>query len=152
MTRPLYDIAYQSMKDAETLARAIRKMGAVLVDVRYKPSSRDHQWRKPYLVRLLGKQYRHMKSLGNRNYKSGPIRLDEPEMGVYDLLKVLEQVPVVIMCACWRRETCHRVKVIEIMEAMHGIESTPLKRSDINKFAGPDPTKPHQPELFGGPA
>ena len=147
----LNDIGYQSIGNAKTLARAVKKLGAVLVDVRFSPSARNPHWRKPYLEKLLGQNYRWLKEFGNEGYKSGTTKLHYPEKGVQIVEKLLETQRVILMCGCWNREKCHRVDAVKLLTDAFDILSVPLDREAIAMVAGPDPEKPVQYELFGKP-
>lgn len=145
----LYDTGYQIAKDDDALVRAVRKLEGFLVDARMSPRSRNPQWRGGNLAKKLKTRYHHVPALGNVNYKGGAVQINNIEAGVERVLALLEQGPVVLMCACWNRPLCHRMAVIQHMKDEHGISCEYLDREKLDELAGPDPNKPHQPSLFG---
>lgn len=71
MSGILYTTVYLAGWTPEALAAAVAEHDAVLVDIRFMPSSRVPGWNKSQLERRLGPSYRHLKALGNENYRSG---------------------------------------------------------------------------------
>jgi uncharacterized protein (DUF488 family) len=118
---------------ADRLAAWIRKNGAILVDVRYSPSSSDEQWRKRNLVTLLGDQYVHLKEFGNENFKGTEIRIHDMAVGTMKIRRLLEAAPVVMMCACWNRSTCHRTVVIRHLVDEIGVEAAVLEPRELRE-------------------
>jgi len=149
MRHQLFDLGYQNMKDAETTARAVKKMGALLVDIRKSPTSKDAQWKKDNIAKLLPKNYLHLSDLGNENYKGKGINLTYPERGLPRVMEFLETTDVILMCACWNRDRCHRLGVVLMLAEDYKIDSIPLTRAMVKKIAGPDPSKPQQLKLGG---
>jgi hypothetical protein len=56
--------------------------------------------------------------LGNPNYNTdGPMHLSDPEAGFALLEDILQQMPVIVLCACEEWQSCHRRLVAEGMAA-----------------------------------
>jgi uncharacterized protein (DUF488 family) len=140
---PIYSFGYGGHRAAE-LAGWVRTHGAVLVDVRYSPASRDEQWRKANLKELLGERYVHVSELGNENFKGNEIRIKDLSAGMIRVHGLLQRGPVVIMCACWNRATCHRTIVIRHMVDEWHVEAKVLEPKEIRL----PPPPPAQIGLF----
>ena len=132
MTR-LYTLGYTGWTP-EALAGSVIVLEAVLADIRYSPRSRVPHWNQAHLVRLLARRYRHLKALGNRNYKGGDIELVDLPDGLRHLEALLaEYAAVILMCACRDLGTCHRRVVADACRDALGLEATELRRN-----SGPD--------------
>jgi uncharacterized protein (DUF488 family) len=149
--KQLYDVGYQSV-DRDLLFAALKKLNAVLVDVRYSPRSRDAKWDGKKLAELLEDGYVHMPEFGNKNYKGNTIELASPEAGVLMLYQILTERPAILMCACWNRSWCHRAVAAKWFEDKYGMISQGLKATDLKVIVGqPDPEQMvlfEQPKLF----
>jgi uncharacterized protein (DUF488 family) len=124
----LYTVGYDGWT-LEGLAARVESLGALLVDVRFNPSSPEAEWRKATLQRRFGEGYTHCKALGNVNYRTGgPIKLVEPEVALPALREWLEQRPVILMCVCEDVEMCHRKVATRYMaERLDGLEIVHLE-------------------------
>lgn len=145
----LYTVGYQGLKVDELKATA-EKLGAMLADVRYSPRSRDPNWSGKRLAEALGDRYCHLQSLGNRNYKGsgGEIELEDIDQGTLAVKLLLEKQPVILMCACWNLQECHRKVVSEIIAQRLGCEVTHLWRADVKAYTPAAPAEPDpQPPL-----
>ena len=76
MSGRLYTVGYATWT-LEQLTRQIGELGAMLLDIRYSPNSRQPQWRKRNLVAHLGDAYVHVQSLGNVNDKGGEMQMHD---------------------------------------------------------------------------
>lgn len=130
----LYDLGYLEIKKLEKLVSLVTVLDTVLVDVRFSPNSRNPQWRKKALEKKLGLRYHHLKALGNRNFKGGPIAFVDLKVGMNTLSNFLQSKNVIIMCACWDRATCHRVKIAEAFEKEYKQKSIPLTGELVNEI------------------
>jgi hypothetical protein len=102
------------------------------VDVRYRPLSRNPQWRQAYLRRTLGSLYRHVPEFGNILYKSGgAIRLADEARGIEIVSALLESQPVVLTCVCNDHIRCHRSVVAKALSDITGREIVHLSPSDL---------------------
>jgi uncharacterized protein (DUF488 family) len=106
----IYSTGYTG-KDINDLKPLISALDAVLVDVRFSPTSQVLHWRQNYLKVLLKRKYLHIPNLGNRTFKEDKITIQNLQLGVETLLKLGENA--VIFCACDNVENCHRRLIIE---------------------------------------
>jgi uncharacterized protein (DUF488 family) len=82
---PVYSFGYHGQKLDSFVAR-VRELGAVVVDTRLKPVSRDSSWNKSRLLAALPAAYRWIEDLGNLNYKgNGPTAYKDFERGMRTL-------------------------------------------------------------------
>ena len=132
MTNQIYTIGYSGRKPEE-VKRIVEELGAVLFDIRFSPRSRDPRWAGGNVAKLLGANYRHVRELGNINYKGGPIAFVDLAKGI-DLIRQAER-PVVLMCVCKDHHTCHRAAAAETLREQ-GFEVTEIT------------TRPAQASLF----
>lgn len=88
--------------------------GAVILDTRLVPTSRNPQFRRGHLQRVLGAAYVSEPALGNVNFRSGgPVVLKDWETGWTTLRQLLDRGPVILLCACRDPAVCHRTTVAE---------------------------------------
>jgi len=138
----LYDLGYPEIKKLEKLISLVSTLDAVLVDVRFSPNSRDPQWREKAIEEKLAERYIHLKALGNKNYKEGPIEFVDLQGGLTTLANLLQSKNVIIMCACWDRAICHRVKITEVFEKEFDQKSIPLTSELIDEITSTKETNP----------
>lgn len=126
MNNKVYHFGYQGHKPEDLLAEC-RRLGAILLDIRYAPYSRwQAGWQRKSLQLLFGPDYLHVPQLGNINYKNGlPIEIADMEAGLSIVFEQLKSRPVVLMCVCREFERCHRRLVAEELEE-RGIAVMPL--------------------------
>jgi len=107
----LYTIGY-SRRRLDDIAHVLQTYEALLVDVRYNPTSRWRpEFRRHHLAAHFGTRYVWCQALGNRNYKGGPIQLADYPAGLAQVRTLLETHPaLVLMCSCGEIETCHRTQ------------------------------------------
>lgn len=124
----LYTYGYGSKgATVEDLLRLIRA-GAVVIDCRYAPVSARVEWSKEHLEAKLGEEYRWVHTLGNVNYRAGgEIQIKDLPGGLRVLGTYLEQLPVVLLCACASAARCHRSVVARAAEERFGCEVIHLK-------------------------
>jgi hypothetical protein len=106
----IYSTGYTG-KDINDLKPMLLAFDAILVDVRFSPTSQVLHWRQIYLKTLLGKKYLHIPNLGNRTFKEDKITIQNLQLGVETLLKLDKNA--VIFCACDTVENCHRRLIVE---------------------------------------
>lgn len=86
-----------------------------LIDVRHAAETRKKTFAKSTLRTKLperGIRYEHIKALGNRNYRGGPIQIVDLDAGIAEVERVLaEHRTVALMCACPVVDDCHRALV-----------------------------------------
>jgi len=102
------------------VVQCVEQLGAVVADIRFAPSSRHPAWRQASLRQTLGDRYHHVQTLGNRNYKGGPVALVDLEAGLTTLVQLLEVSPVIMLCACRDLARCHRRLVAEAFTTRYG--------------------------------
>jgi uncharacterized protein (DUF488 family) len=111
----IYTFGYTGRHFSDFMDR-ISRIGALVVDVRFSARSRDSVWNASGLSRALGSNYVHLHEFGNANYKrSGQILLANAEAGIERLESLAHARPVVLLCACDRRQSCHRAVVAAIL-------------------------------------
>jgi uncharacterized protein (DUF488 family) len=108
----IYSTGYTG-KDINDLKPMLSALDAVLVDVRFSPTSRVLHWRQIYLKILLKHKYLHIPNLGNRTFKEDKITIQNLQLGVETLLKLDENA--VLFCACDKIQNCHRRYIIEAL-------------------------------------
>lgn len=126
-TRLLYTVGYQQTALA-TLTLFLERERALLADIRFAPWSENEMWREYTLRAYFGARYLHVRELGNPNYKNGePMRLADGRAGLRIIAKHLRQQPVVLMCACWNLDGCHRKLAAEYIRAEYSAANVPLE-------------------------
>lgn len=120
MMQPLYTFGY-SGRLPDQLQALVEQLDAVVVDIRFSPRSRIPDWNGGRLQKLLGKRYRHLRALGNRNYKGGPVEFVDLAAGVVEVGELLRQQPVVLLCVCADVQRCHRLLAAEAIAARYGV-------------------------------
>ena len=115
MTKKVYTFGY-SGKDTADLDRLVDDLGAVVFDVRFSPRSRNPHWNRRALEALLGDRYRHVRALGNANYRGGPIEIVDLEEGVRTIQASPQ--PVILMCVCKDPRICHRTTIADHLRAL----------------------------------
>lgn len=126
-TRHLFTIGYQQTTFAR-LTDWVKRERVLLADIRYLPWSKESQWRQDALAGALGSQYLHVHALGNPNYNTdGPMRLADGRAGLRVIAEHLRQQPVVLMCACWNLDGCHRKLAAAYIEGEYASANVPLE-------------------------
>ena len=111
-------------KDINDLKPMLDTLGAVLVDVRFSPTSELMRWRQIYLKTLLREKYRHVPQLGSRSFREGTNRIQNLKLGVR--IQVSFNANAVLMCECADLKNCHRIVIAE--ELRHeGFDSEELE-------------------------
>jgi len=120
MLHTLYTFGYsgRTPHELQTLAE---KLNAVVVDIRFSPRSRIPDWSGGRLQNLLGDRYRHLPSLGNRNYRDGPVEFVDLAAGVVEVGELLRQRPVILLCACADVQRCHRLPAAEAIATRYEV-------------------------------
>lgn len=147
----LYDLGYQEIKDRQLLLMTALKLHAVILDIRLSPRSRDPKWNMKALEHdFSAGVYAHAPALGNKNYRdwSAPIAIKDMAAGMAVLRAHLVVHPVILMCACSIRETCHRLVVADYArDELGALQSIALDLSFCKRVLnGEHPWE--QPPLF----
>ncbi len=116
MTHPLFTYGYQHGRPADL--EAYIEAGALIVDIRFSPFSKNPMWAKDALSARFGSRYLHLRELGNPNYRTpeSGISLYRPEVGIPYLAGLLEDQPVCLLCVCPQVYCCHRLVVSRMMK------------------------------------
>lgn len=95
--------------DPAILLHHQRRLGALVVDIRYSPHSSDSRWGWEAVQALVGEDnYCWCKEFGNRNYQGGPIELANPFRAIANLRAYLVEQPLILLCGCQDALQCHR--------------------------------------------
>ena len=90
----------------------------------------------------MGDRYRHALEFGNENYKGGPTKLVNPNVGVQKAGRLLLEHPIVLMCACWKWSECHRTLVAKLLVEEFQVEVVHLDRKSMPRKVIPKPPHP----------
>ncbi len=101
-------------------------LGAVVVDIRFKPLSRLPMWRQSAMVRYFGANYLWCQDWGSPNFKNGPPHTMLDLDAGWELVSRIG-LPVILLCACRDKETCHRRPLSEWLIRQHGIVVSELE-------------------------
>lgn len=113
-----------SGKDINDLEPMLDRLDAMLIDVRFSPTSEIIRWRQIYLKTLLRKKYHHLPQLGNRAFREGRISIQNLDLGIKILLSF--NANAVLMCECTDLMTCHRHVIAQELQGK-GYEAEELK-------------------------
>ena len=122
MTDQVFTIGYSGRKPADIKLLA-EELDATVFDVRFSPRSRVPHWTRKRLSELLGDRYCHVRALGNRNYRGGPIELEDFPAGLA-LIQESDRT-IILMCACKDPAICHRTTIAEKLRKV-GMQVTEL--------------------------
>lgn len=98
--------------------------GAVLIDVRFSPTSETMRWRQIYLKTLLRKKYHHLPHFGSRIFREGKAQMQNLDLGIKKLLSF--NAKAVLMCECGDPRKCHRLLIVQEL-CSKGFEAEELK-------------------------
>lgn len=104
----IWTAGYAGRTPEQLLAAAVR-LDALVLDIRFRPSSMRPEWRRESLARSLAGRYEWLPALGNKNYKDGPILIDDMARGLARVR--CEQRAVILLCCCRDAQTCHRAVI-----------------------------------------
>lgn len=108
MAHVLYTLGYTGLKP-DDLISYLDHTGAMLVDVRFSAKSMQPRWTRKGLTEMVGQhRYIHIRALGNKNYKGGPVELLDPDGAVMEMAELLPLKPAILLCACADWRECHR--------------------------------------------
>ena len=113
MTAKIFTTGYTG-KTLQSLHQTAEELGAMIVDIRFSPHSRNPSFNLANMRKVLGDAYIHMPELGNADYKSNNIRLVNYPAG-REKLRAL-QVPAILLCACKDPKTCHRTHIAQLLK------------------------------------
>ena len=111
-----------SDQDFTDLPKLLDFLDAVLIDIRFAPTSaKQIQWRKDYLRLLLKDRYLHVPHLGDRSRKDS----DKPWIQNLTLgIKIISELEtnLLLMCECRSAQQCHR-SLISLQLKELGVET-----------------------------
>ncbi len=110
-------------KDINDLKPLVNALDAVLVDVRFSPTSEVLRWRQLYLKALLREKYHHVAQLGSRAFRDGRNQIQNLDLGIKILVSF--NANAVLMCECADLENCHRLIAAEKLRSL-GFETKEL--------------------------
>lgn len=112
----LIPVGYGNARHRELIERLMRDGLYRLVDTRMSPVSAVPGWHRTSLTNKYGDRYISLgKYLGNKNYNvpGAPIEIANLDTGLVDLLAILHDYPVLLLCGCGDYERCHRKVICE---------------------------------------
>jgi len=117
----IYTIGYERMTVERLVAIMDEKKISLLIDVRSKPFSRNAQFNRNNLARVLGDRYVWKGDiLGGLH---GPV----PEEGIAFLVTIRQTETVLIMCMEKGPRSCHRFyDIAKRLHEIHGIDAIHL--------------------------
>ena len=118
-------VGYGNPKHRTLIDQLMQDEMMLLVDTRKSPRSAVPGWHGTSLQGRYGKQYKYSgDTLGNLNYKGGPIEIADLDTGLSDLLELLlGNRTVLLLCGCGAYEKCHRRVICEaIVEVCSQVE------------------------------
>lgn len=98
-------------KDINDLKPMLNSLKAVLVDVRFSPTSEIMFWRQIYLKTLLREKYQHVPHLGSRALREGNSQIQNLDLGIKILVSFNSNA--VLMCGCDDVKECHRLVIAQ---------------------------------------
>lgn len=110
----IYSVGYLNPNALDLLQTRV-KSGAIIVDIRLVAASGSRpDFSGKRLRERFGTAYHRCRNLGNDNYNQpdGPISLHNPEVGIPELLSLLEQHDVCLLCRCQQYKHCHTAAVV----------------------------------------
>lgn len=69
-------------RDINDLKQMLDALDALLVDVRFSPTSDLMRWRQIYLKTLLRENYHHVAPLGGRAFREGKAQIQNLDLGI----------------------------------------------------------------------
>jgi uncharacterized protein (DUF488 family) len=101
-------------KDINDLKPMLNTFDAVLVDVRFSPTSEAMRWRQIYLKTLLREKYRHIPQPGSRAFREERATIHSLELGIKVL--ICFSTNAVLLCECADLNACHRLMIAKDLQ------------------------------------
>jgi uncharacterized protein (DUF488 family) len=136
----IYTIGYTSTTPEE-LIELVSSLESILVDIRISPYSKDYRWRQKSLQQYFNDKYLHIKEFGNANYKIGSIKISNPHLGIIKITPTIKNQSVILLCACYDYEKCHRKQVSSLLAEAFHLEVEHLYGKSKSKSSSNDPAK-----------
>jgi hypothetical protein len=116
----LWAVGYREDAGREFLGTHEADTGTLFVDIRDTPNAPfQPEWSRRRLRKRFGRRYRHLRALGNINYRKPgePIIFRDEEAGFSAVERwLLEGWSVVFICACADRAGCHGTLAVRQMQ------------------------------------
>jgi uncharacterized protein (DUF488 family) len=125
-----YTYGYHGRSLRELVAH-VERLNAVVIDVRFAPTSRFPEWRRDALRRALGRRYVWVQEFGNVLYQTQQIQLSDPEKGLAVVEPIVRERPIILVCMCADHASCHRAHVADLIAGRVGCSIIPLKPTDV---------------------
>jgi hypothetical protein len=112
----------------QQLLEAADKLGASVIDIRYKPRSRIAGWNAKEINQVLHEsRYSLLSALGNvGRFEGGGMRLENEKFGLDCVCEMAKAKPVILLCSCSDYASCHRAYVSQLL-AQRGIQTQELE-------------------------
>lgn len=117
-------------KDINDLKPMLAALDAILVDVRFSPTSEIMFWRQVYLKTLLREKYHHVPQLGGRASREGKAQIQNLELGIKILVTFNSNA--VLMCGCDDGKECHRLVIAQELRRK-GFDAEELENWKLDK-------------------
>lgn len=132
----VYTFGYVGARVEKIVAFAERVNG-VVVDIRYMPYSRAQVWQKWKLAEVLGSRYVWCRGLGNRNYKGGPVLLEDVGIGIEVVRSIVGSGrAAMLMCGCEELARCHRQQAVWAVSEALGEGWQEIARAELVESVG----------------
>lgn len=118
-------------RDINDLKQMLDALDALLVDVRFTPTSDLMRWRQIYLKTLLREKYHHVAQLGSRSFRGGIAQIQNLDLGIKILVSF--NTNAVLMCECVDLKNCHRLIIAEKLRSL-GYETKELVDWNVDKL------------------
>lgn len=117
-------------KDINDLKPMLDALDAVLVDVRFSPTSEIMRWRQIYLKALLREKYHHVPQFGNRAFREGKAQIQNLDLGIKVLVSF--NTSAVLMCECADSKKCHRLVIAQELQRK-GLDAEELENWKLDE-------------------
>jgi uncharacterized protein (DUF488 family) len=117
-------------RDINDLKPMLNTLDAVLVDVRFSPTSEIMRWRQIYLKALLREKYHHLSHLGSRVFREGKAQIQNLDLGIKILVSF--NTNAILMCECADPKKCHRIIIAQELRRK-GFEAVELENWKSSK-------------------
>ena len=124
----IYTLGYNNFSFFEFRDK-IKELDALIIDVRYNPSSYNPFWNKKYLQESFHTSYIHVPELGNKNYAHPDKEFDivDIEAGSRVVREYLDLgMNCLLLCACEDFEKCHRYIIAQYIAEKENIQAIHL--------------------------
>jgi hypothetical protein len=125
-----YTTGFAGSKDINDLKPMLAALDAILVDVRFSPTSELMRWRQVYLKALLREKYHHVPQLGIRAFREGKAQIQNLELGIKILVSFNSNA--VLVCGCGDAKECHRLVIAQELRRK-GFDAEELENWELDE-------------------